>query len=106
MWKYITGTYSGTEEAELWQSRQSRSALTSLGMKADLKCETTDLLQSRQKGSVEAELPIFGNEGRVLVEKPIFRSLAVKTERKCRSETANLWTSRQRRNAEAELHIF
>ena len=67
-----------------------------LGMKADLKCETTDLLQSMQKGSVEAELPIFGNEGRVLVEKPIFRSLAVKTERKCRSETANLWKSRQR----------
>ena len=59
-----------------------------------------------QKGSVEAELPMFGNEGRVLVEKPIFRSLAVKTERKCRSETANLWKSRQRRNAEAELHIF
>ena len=41
---------SGTEEAELWQSRQSRSAFTSLGMKADLKCETTDLLQSMQKG--------------------------------------------------------
>ena len=56
--------------------------------------------------SVEAELPIFGNEGRVLVEKPIFRSLAVKTERKCRSETANLWKSRQRWDAEAELHIF
>ena len=47
-----------------------------------------------QKGSVEAELPIFGNEGKVLVEKPIFRSLAVKTARKCRSETANLWKSR------------
>ena len=75
-------------------------------MKADLKCETTDLLQSRQKGSAEAELPIFGNEGRVLVEKPIFRSLAVKIERKCRSETAYLWKTRQRRNAEAELHIF
>ena len=90
VWKYIIWTYSGTEEAELWQSRQSRSAFTSLGMKADLKCETTDLLQSRQKGSVEAELPIFGNESRVLVEKPIFRSLAVKIERKCRSETANL----------------
>ena len=58
-------------------------------MKADLKCETTDLLQSMQKGSVEAELPIFGNEGRVLVEKPIFRSLAVKTE-----------------SAEAKLQIF
>ena len=65
-------------------------------MKADLKFETTDLLQSREKGSVEAELPIFGNEGRVLVEKPIFRSLAVKTERKCRRETANVWKSRQR----------
>ena len=88
VWKYIIWTYRGIEEAELWQSRQSSSTFTSLGMKADLKCETTDLLQSMQKGSVEAELPIFGNEGRVLVEKPIFRSLAVKTERKCRSETA------------------
>ena len=29
---------------------------------------------------MEAELPIFSNEGRVLVEKPIFRSLAVKIE--------------------------
>ena len=96
VWKYIISTYSKTEEAELWQSRQSRSAFTSLGMKADLKCETTDLLQSRQKGSVEAELSIFGNEGRVLVEKLIFRFLAVKIERKCRSETGNLWKSRQR----------
>ena len=91
--------------ADLWQSRQSRSAFTSLGMKADLKCETIDLLQSRQKGSTEAELPIFDNEGRVLV-KPIFRSLAVKIERKCKSETSNLWKSRQRWNAEAELQIF
>ena len=103
VWKYIIWTYSGTEKAELWQSRQSRSAFTSLGMKADLKYETTDLLQSMQKGSVEAELPIFSNEGRVLVEKPIFSSLAVKTERKCRSETANLWKSRQRWNAEADF---
>ena len=55
-----------------------------------------DLLQSKQKGSAEAELPIFGSEGKMLVEKPIFRSLAVKIERKCRSETANLWKSRQR----------
>ena len=104
--KYIIWTYSGIEEAELWQSRQSRSAFTSLGMKADLKCETTDFLQSRQKGSAEAELPIFGNEGKVLMEKPIFRSLAVKIEQKCRSETANLWKSRQRWNADEELHIF
>ena len=65
-----------------------------------------DLLQSRQKGSVEAELAIFGNEGRVLVEKPIFRSLAVKIERMCRSETANLWKSRQRCYVDAALQIF
>ena len=75
-------------------------------MKADLKCETTDLLQSMQKGSVEAELPMFGNEGRVLVEKPIFRSLVVKTERNCKSlevqtemkcgnGTSHLWKSWQ-----------
>ena len=65
-------------------------------MKTDRKCETTDLLQSRQKGSEEAELPIFGNEGTVLVEQPIFRSLVVNIERKCGFETANLWKSRQR----------
>ena len=41
-------------------------------MKADRKCETTDLLHSRQKEGAEAELPIFGNEGTVLVEKTIF----------------------------------
>ena len=91
VWKYIIWIYSGTEEAERWQSRQSRSAFTSLGMKADLKCETTDLLQSRQKGIPEAELPIFGNEGRVLVEKPIFRSY---------------WQSRLSDSAEAKLQIF
>ena len=87
VWKYIIWTYSGTEEAELWQSRQSRSAFTSMGMKADLKCETTDLLQSKQKGRVEAELPVLGNEGRVLVEKP-------------------LWQSRLSKSAEARLQIF
>ena len=75
---------------------QSRSAFTYLGMKADRKCETTDLLQPRQEGIAEAELSIFGNEGTVLVEKPIFRSFAVKIERKCGSETASLWKSRQR----------
>ena len=67
-------------------------------MKAERKCEsgTTDFLQSRQKGSAEAELPIFGNDGRVLVEKPIFRSLVVKIERKRGSENASIWKSRQR----------
>ena len=75
-------------------------------MKTDQKCETIDLLQSRQKGSVEAELPVFGNEGRVLVEKPIFRSLAVKAERKCGSGTSGLWQLRQSRSVEAEFQIF
>ena len=82
-----------------------------LAIKAEQKCvhifgNEGRSEMSRQKGSVEAELSIFGNEGRVLVEKPIFRSLTVKTEWKCRSETANLCKSRQRWNAEAELHIF
>ena len=92
------------------QSRQSRSAFTSLGMKADLKCETTDLLQSRQKGSAEAELPIFGNEGSVSgeadlqifgsqdwakVQKRNFKSLEVQTEMKCGSGTSHLWKSWQ-----------
>ena len=95
VWKYIIWTYSGTEEAELWQSRQSRSTFTSLGMKADLKCETTDLLKSMQKGSVEAELPIFGNEGRVLVEKRNCKSLVVQAEMKCGSGTSHLWKSCQ-----------
>ena len=75
-------------------------------MKADLKCETTDLLQSKQKGSAEAERPIFGNEGRVLVEKPIFRSLAVKIERKYRSETANLWKIRQMKCGSGISHLW
>ena len=93
VWKYIIWKYYGTEKAELWQSRQSRSASTSLRKKAEWKCDsgTTDLLHSRQKRCAKAELPTFGNESRVLVEKPSFRSLAVKIERDGRSETANLW---------------
>ena len=108
VWKYIW-TYSGTEEAELWQSRQSRSAFTSLGMKADLKCETTDLLQSRQKGSVEAEhiwkwrqsvsgeadLQIFGSQDWAKVQTRNCKSLEVQAEMKCGSGTSHLWKSWQ-----------
>ena len=105
VWKYIKWTYSGTEEAELWQSRQSRSAFTSLGMKADLKCETTYLLQSRQKGrqsvsgeadlqifgsqdseSAEAKLQIFGNSGRDEMRKRNFTSLEVMAEQVPKAE--------------------
>ena len=59
-------------------------------MKAALKCETTDLLQSMQKGSVEAELPMFGNEGRML----------------WRSRSTDLWQSRLSESAEAKLQVF
>ena len=75
-------------------------------MKADPKCETTDLLKSRQKGSLEAELPIFGNEGRVLVESrslDLWQSrlsesaevLEVQAEMKCGSRTSHLLKSWQ-----------
>ena len=99
VWKYIKWTYSGTEEAELWQSRQSRSAFTSLGMKADLKCETTYLLQSRQKGrqsvSGKADLQIFGSQDWAKVQKRNCKSLEIQAEMKCGSGTSHLWKSWQ-----------
>ena len=60
------------------------------------EAENSDLWQYRQSGSAVAELHIFGNEDRVLVETPNLRSLAVKAERKYGSETSHLWRSRQR----------
>ena len=44
---------------------------------------TSDLCQSRQSGNVEAEHQVFGSQGRAEAWKRNFRSLAVKTERKC-----------------------
>ena len=110
-WKYIIWTYNGTEDAELWQSRQSRSTFTSLGMKADLKCETTDLFavnaegkcgggtshiwQWRQSVSGEADLQIFGSQDWAKVQKRNCKSLEVQAEMKCGSGTSHLWKSWQ-----------
>ena len=65
------GCRSGT--SHFWQSMRQR------------KCGrgTSDLCQSRQSGNVEAEYQVFGSQGRAEVWKRNFRSLAVKTERKC-----------------------
>ena len=79
VWKYIIWIYSGTEEADLWQSE--RKCVHTFGNEGSSEMWN---VQSRQKGTAEAELPIFGNEDRVLVEKPIFRSLAVKIKRNCK----------------------
>ena len=110
VWEYIIWTCCGTEEAELWQSRQSRSAFTSLGMKADLKCATTDLLQSRegkceggtthiwqwrQSVSGEADLQIFGSQDWAKVQKRNCKSLEVQAEMKCGSGTSHLLKSWQ-----------
>ena len=81
---------------------------------------TSDLWQSRQSRSAEAELHIFGSPGRDGMRKwpyPIWKSW----QNKCGNErdlskfwpsgstenrTSDLWQSRQSRRAEAELHIF
>ena len=56
-----------------------------LAVNAERKCGrgTSDLCQSRQSENVEAEHQVFGSQGRSEVWKRNFRSLAVKTERKC-----------------------
>ena len=56
-----------------------------LPVNAQRKCGrgTSDLWQSRQSGSAEADYQVFGSQGRAEVRKRNFRSLAVKTERKC-----------------------
>ena len=59
-------------------------------MKADLKCETTDLLQSRQKGMWRQNYPY----------------LAKKAECYWRSRSSDFWQSRLSESAEAKLDIF
>ena len=56
-----------------------------LAVNAERKCGcgTSDIWQSRQSGNAEAEHQVFGSQGRAEVWKRNFRSLAVKTERKC-----------------------
>ena len=65
--------------------RKCGSGTTFLAVNAERKCGrgTSDLWQSRQSGNAEAEHQVFGSQGRAEVWKQNFRSLAVKTERKC-----------------------
>ena len=59
---------------------------------------TSDLCQSRQSGSAEAELQIFASQGRAEVRKRNSTFLAVNAERKCQSM--------QNESADVELQIF
>ena len=131
VWKYIIWTYSGIEEAELWQSRQSRSTFTSLGMKiyrsfaikAEGKCGggTSHIWQWRQSVSGETDLQIFGSQDWAKVQKRNCKSLEVQTEMNAEAElhifgspgrtsaesgTSDLCQSRQSGSAEAEHYIF
>ena len=135
VWKYIIWTNSGTEEAELWQSRQSRRALTfgnegrsemwnyrSFAVKAEGKCGggTSHIWQWRQRVSGEADIQIFGSQDRAKVQEWNCKSLEVQAKMKCGSGTtslevlaeqvrkasSDLCQSRQSGSAEAELHIF
>ena len=55
-------------------------------MKEDLKCETTDLLQSILSESAEAKLQIFGSPGRDKLRKRNFTSLEVLAEQVRKAE--------------------
>ena len=67
-WKCRCG--SGT--SHFWQSMQNESVDVEL-----------QIFASQGRAKVEAEHQVFGSQGRAEVWKRNFRSLAVKTERKC-----------------------
>ena len=113
---------SGTSHlCKSWQKKCRKWNFISLPVKTEQKygSRTSHIWQSRQSGSTEAELHIFGSQCRTKVRtwnfrslavkterKRNFRSLAVKAERKCGSRSLGLWQSRQSRSVEAEFHIF
>ena len=114
----------GSGNSHLWKSWQSKFGKRNfryLPLKAERKGRsiTSHIWQSRRSGTSEAELHIFGSQGRTKVRTRNFRSLAVKTERKRNfislavkaerkfgSGTSCLWQSRQGRSVEAENQIF
>ena len=114
----------GSGTSHLWKSGQKKCGkrnFRSLPVNAERKCgsRTSHIGQSRQSGSAEAELQIFGSHCRTKVRtwnfrsfavtterKRNFRSLAVQTERKYGSGTSGLWESRQSRSVEAEFQFF
>ena len=106
VWKYIIWTYSGTEEAELWQKcvhifgNEGRSEMwnyRSFAVKAEGKCGggTTHIWKWRQSVSGEADLQIFGSQDLAKVQKRNCKSLEVQAEMKCGSGTSHLWKSWQ-----------
>ena len=77
----------GSETSHLWKPWQNNCGkrnFRTLPVKTERKCgsRTSHIWQSRQSGSAEAELHIFGSQCRTKVRTWNVRSLAVKTERK------------------------
>ena len=100
---------SGTSHLWIcWQNKCGKRNFRSLLVKTERKCgsRTSNIWQSKQSGSGEAELQIFGSQCRTKVRTWNFRSLPVKTERKCGSGTSGLWQLRQSRSVEVEFEIF
>ena len=113
---------SGTSHLwKSWQNKCGKRNFRSLPVKAERECgsRTLPIWQSRQSGSAEAELHIFGSQCRTKVRTWNFRSLAVKAERKrnfislavkaerkCGSGTSGLRQSRQSRSVETEFQTF
>ena len=110
-------TFRSRGRAEVWKLN-----FISLAVKAGRKCssETSHLRKNWQSRSTERNsCHIMGSQGRAEMRKRIFtsmvvkavwkrnfRSLAVTTERKCKSGTWGLWQSRQYGSTGAELQIF
>ena len=95
---------SGT--LHFWQSMQNESADVELQIFGSKDRAEAELQIFGNQGRAEVEHQVFGSQGKVEVWKRNFRSLAVKTERKCGSSTADLWQSSQVGRAEADLNIF
>ena len=84
----------GSGTSHFWQSMQNESADVELQIFGS---------QGRAEMRTEAEHQVFGSQGRAEVWKRNFRSLAVKTERKC---SQALWQSSQVGRAKADLNSF
>ena len=94
----------GSRISHFWQSMQNESADVELQIFGSKDRAEAELQISGRQGRVEHQ--VFGSQGRAEVWKRNFRSLAVKTERKCWSSTADLWQSSQVGRAEADLNVF
>ena len=88
-----------------WQNNCGKRNFRPLPVKAEQKrgSRTSHIWQSMQNESADVELQVFGSQGRAEVWKRNFRSLVVKTERKC---SQALWQSSPVGRAEADLNSF